>query len=260
MRTLLATLTATSLLPFIPNLASAELRPLAADRPDATESPQTVDKGHVQIESSLLAYRFNDANGTKNIRWSALETNIKYGVSDNIDLQVVLTPYIDNVTKTNGNENSIRSSGDIQIRSKINLWGNDSSESAMALLPYFKVHNGRLSNKEFESGVIMTYGTNISDYGVGLQLQGDYLYNETQNQHDWVWSHTAVLGYDVNSRIEGYVEYIGEVDLKNNYLPYASLGFTWQTSANFQWDIGSKFGLASKAQDFAAFSGFTSRF
>lgn len=260
MRTPLATLISTSLLGLIPNLATAELRPLAADRPDATESPQTVDKGYFQIESSLLGYSFDDTDGIKSTSWSALETNIKYGLTDNLDLHVVLMPYIDETIKTNGNENNISSSGDIQIRSKINLWGNDSGESAMALLPYLKVPNGDLSNDEFEAGLIMTYGTTLSDYGVGLQLQGDYLYDEIQNQHDWAWSHTAVLGYDVNSAIGGYVEYIGEVDLENDYLPYASLGLTWQTSANFQWDLGSKFGLVNKAQDFAAFSGFTSRF
>ena len=30
------------------------LRPLAADRPDATESPQTVDAGHLQLEDGIL--------------------------------------------------------------------------------------------------------------------------------------------------------------------------------------------------------------
>ncbi len=175
MRRSISTLLGTSLLGLIPNLATAELRPLAADRPDATESPQTVDKGYFQIESSLLGYASDNTDGVKTSSWSALETNIKYGLTDDIDLHVVLMPYIDETVKAKGNESNISSSGDIEIRSKINLWGNDSGESAMALLPYLKVPNGNLSNDELEAGLIMTYGTTLSDYSVGLQLQIDYL-------------------------------------------------------------------------------------
>src|SRR4051812_17686283 len=67
------------------------MREMSTDRPDATESPYTVDAGHLQVELSLAEYA-TDA-GTE--EWDVLPTNIKVGVLNNVDVQFVLQPYVD---------------------------------------------------------------------------------------------------------------------------------------------------------------------
>ena len=57
------------------------LRDLEADRPDATESPRTVDSGHIQVESSVLGYTRDRSGGEKFEAWTWAETNIKYGLN-----------------------------------------------------------------------------------------------------------------------------------------------------------------------------------
>ena len=37
-----------------------QMRELSADRPDVTESPYTVDAGHVQLEMSFVDYVYDD--------------------------------------------------------------------------------------------------------------------------------------------------------------------------------------------------------
>lgn len=241
----------------LPNLAkSSDLRPLAADRPDSTESPQTVDKGHWQIETSILGYAQDKQNGQTTRTYEAFNTNLKYGLTDSIDFHIVFSPYIQQET---ANQSS-QSHGDVQLRTKINLWGNDDGDSAMALLPYIKLAGGEFSNDKTEGGLIVTYGTGLADYGIGAQIQLDYVYDETKDQMGFAASYAAVLGYDIHQDIAGYIEHIGEFDTDNQYIPYASFGFTYQSNNNQQWDIGSKLALDDKGQDFEVFFGLTQRY
>lgn len=256
----ISTSTLATLMAFSAQSTFAESRPLAADRPDATESPQTVDKGRFQIETTLLGYASDKSHGVRTETFSGLETNIKFGVTDSSDLQFVFTPYVNETVKTSTDSSSNTSHGDMQVRAKFNLWGNDGGNDAFALMPFIKLPSGKFSNDQTEAGLIATYATQLQHYSLGAQLQLDYLHDDENNSMDWAWSHTAVLGYPINNQLGGYLEYIGEYTLENDYLPYASLGFTWQTSQDMQWDIGSKLGLHQKSEDINVFSGFTYRF
>ena len=52
----------------------ALMREMATDRPDVTESPYTVDAGHVQVESSFVEYTRDDDGGGDFDAWSVLPT------------------------------------------------------------------------------------------------------------------------------------------------------------------------------------------
>ena len=78
------------------------LRDLEADRPDATESPRTVDAGHFQVEMSLLGYSRDRSGGMRSESWTWAETNIKYGLNDSMDLQLVFSPYVRESVRGNG--------------------------------------------------------------------------------------------------------------------------------------------------------------
>lgn len=240
--------------------AADSVRPLAADRPDATESPQTVDKGHFQIETSLLSYAEDRAGGVKQASLSLFDTLIKYGVNDNVDLHFGFSPYQEETVTVSGDSQTDSSHSDFEIRSKINLWGNDSGSNAFALLPYLKVPSGDLGNDEYEGGLIATYAGKLAGRSYGAQLQVDRVYNDAEEKHDWAGSHTLVTGYDMTADVSGYVEYVGEYTVEEDYLPYMNLGWTWQNSQNSQWDLGSQVALSDKGEDWGLFAGLTQRF
>jgi hypothetical protein len=73
------------------------MRGLSTDRPDETESPYTVDAGHFQIESDLIAYihDHDTAEGADTVvdSWSVAAVNLKAGLLNWMDLQLVLDSY-----------------------------------------------------------------------------------------------------------------------------------------------------------------------
>ena len=62
---------------------------LSPDRPDATESPLTVDAGSFAVEISLFDFRRDD--GVESTTWGAI--NFKAGLNHNTDLQTVFNLY-----------------------------------------------------------------------------------------------------------------------------------------------------------------------
>jgi hypothetical protein len=69
------------------------MRELSSDRPDATESPYTVDAGHFQIETSFATYAQNDDAGEKTNSWTFGSLNLKAGLLNNVDIRFVFDTY-----------------------------------------------------------------------------------------------------------------------------------------------------------------------
>lgn len=229
-----------------------EIRDLAADRPDATESPITVDKGYWQIETSVVDYSEDGQFQS----WTWAETNLKYGLTDSLDIQFVFAPYIEE----NDNGSIEDGTSDLTIRLKYNLWGNDGGESALALFPYVKAPlGGSLSNDEWEGGLILPYAREINDkWGFGCQLEWEYVYDADSDDYDSNLLHTAVLGYSINDQWGAYIEYLGITG--SDYQAHASGGITYAVTRLFQLDLGAVVGLNDAANDFNTFTGFTVKF
>jgi len=66
-------------------VASAQISPIQADRPDQTETPAIVPKGMFQLESGF-SYQKEDTDNSTLALPSALW---KYGVNDNFELRII---------------------------------------------------------------------------------------------------------------------------------------------------------------------------
>ncbi|MEJ6572023.1 MAG: transporter [Akkermansiaceae bacterium] len=245
----------------VPTAGGSLLRDLEADRPDATESPRTVDAGYFQVESSILGYSRDHSGGMKFDSWSWGETNIKYGLNDSMDLQLVLAPYVREVTRSGGARQEDEGVGDITLRLKWNLWGNDEGKTAFAIFPYVKVPSGSaVSNDKWEGGVILPWATEICEgVGFGMQAEFAYVWDDNDRDYDIDFLHTAVLGFDVTDRLGLYLEYLG-VAGDHPYEAYASGGVTFAFTDLFQWDAGVVIGINDAAEDLNTFTGFTVKF
>ncbi|MGB0991552.1 MAG: transporter [Akkermansiaceae bacterium] len=241
--------------------ASATLRDLEADRPDATESPRTVDKGYFQIETSLLGYGRDSSGGVVSESWTWGETNLKYGLTDSMDLQLIFAPYVREVTSTGGMRQVVEGGSDVTLRLKYNLWGNDDGDTALAIFPYVKIPTGTaLSNDKWEGGVIIPWACDLTEsIGFGMQVEFARVWDDAAGDYDWDILHTAVLGFDVTDKLGLYLEYLG-VSGGHPYEAYASGGVTWAFSDRFQWDAGVVIGINQAAEDLNTFTGFTLKF
>jgi hypothetical protein len=241
--------------------AAAPLRELETDRPDATESPVTVDRGHFQLESSFFSFSRDDSAGVRTETWGVAESNIKYGISDQIDLQLVFTPYVKETVTMGGGKTSVEDFSDLTLRLKYNLWGNDDGSTAFGLMPVVKIPTQTsVSNGRWEGGLIAPFSWRAGDrWGVGAQGQIDRVYDETNGEMDWEFSHTVVVGFDLTDRFGLYLEYLG-VAGDRPYDSFFSGGVTFGLSEMVQLDAGTLIGLNQAAEDVTVFSGISWKF
>lgn len=246
------------------------MRPLSPDRPDTTESPYTVDAGHIQLETSFVDYTRDDRTGAneETETWTFAATNLKLGLTHNIDLQFIFDAW----TNTNsfdetgsGGSTEADGFGDVQLRAKINLFGNDAGDWALAVMPWVQLPVGEdeLSNDHVEGGLIVPLATELpGGWSLGLMGEIDFVYDDADDDYDTELLHTLALGHDLVGDLAGYVEYIGvlSTDSDTDYIAALGTGVTLSLSEDIVLDAGANFGLTRSADDVQVFAGMTWRF
>jgi hypothetical protein len=231
-------------------LSSGNAREMSTDRPDATESPFTVEPGIYQIESTAFSYSKEGSRGV----WTLAESNFKTGLTDRSDLQLVLRPWIRESGAGEG-------FGDVDVRLKYNLTGNDDGKIAAALMPFVTIPSQTaVSTGEWQGGFIVPFAMDVGEsLGVGFQIQIDRAWNEEDQTHDWDFLHTAVIGGSASHRIGWFLEYVGAA---GDHPYQASLlgGITYATNPDWQWDFAVGVGLTHAADDFSLAQGLSFRF
>ena len=226
------------------------------DRPDFTESPYTVDAGAVQIELSFFDYA--KSGGTD--AFAIAPSNIKVGLLDDLDIQFVINPYV----RVKDETDSQSGLGDTQVRLKINLWGNDSGQTALAIMPFIQIPTAAdgLGHNHVEGGVILPFAVELTEgVGLGLMLEADFVYDEAASNYETELVATAAVGFDITEEVGAYAELIGSTgaDGDSPDIAILGLGVTYQMTGNLQFDAGVNIGLSEDADDVGVFSGVTLR-
>lgn len=263
-------------LPYFPALAGtpaaasspvpqASIREMSTDRPDKTESPITVAPGKFQIEAELFNWTRNRDAGVKTDAFDVGIFNFKYGVSHNVDLQVVVESYHYEKSREAGSKSIEEGFGDITLRSKINFWGNDGDQkTAFGIMPYVTLPTAshRAGVPKVEAGVILPFAVELSDrLGLGMMTEIDYVIDE-DGGYTWNWVNSITLSVSVTEKLGTYVEFYSEIPLENSsaWVATADAGITYAISENVQWDMGVNVGLTEAADDLQVFTGVTYRF
>ncbi len=247
------------------------MREMSTDRPDSTESPYTVDAGHIQIEMSLveftqvnmsfIAFARND-DGPREDAYAYAPMNLKVGLLNNLDLQLLISPY-ERVQVRDDHDAS--GFGDTQLRLKWNLWGNDGGDTAFALMPFVKTPTGddSLTNDHAEGGLIVPFATALpAGFSLGLMAELDIIRNQANEGYVLDFVHTAVLGRDLFGPVAAYVEYFGVAgtDPAVGYRAFINAGLTIGVTPDLQLDAGVRVGLTDDAEDLALFAGVSFRY
>lgn len=241
-----------------------QMRDLSTDRPDATESPYTVDAGHFQVESSLVDYSLDREPGTRSDEWTFGSINLKVGLLNNIDAQFICDSYIDESTKQGGLRQSASGFSDITARVKVNLWGNDGGATALALMPFVKIPTATaVASDEWQGGIILPFAMELAaGVGLGLMAEVDFVHDEASGSYATEWVHTATVGIDLTERLGAFVEFIGVAGTAqtHHYQAGCNVGLTFGVTRDIQADAGVRIGLNRAAEDFGVFTGLSVRF
>ena len=247
------------------------MRELSTDRPDQTESPYTVDAGHFQLEmdfvNAILDHDHSGGGDVHTERFVVAPFNLKLGLLNNVDVQFLLDPFVQERLEDREAGTTSRSTGlgDFQTRLKINLWGNDGGRTALAIMPFVKwpLPESSLRNGKTEGGVIVPLAVELPrGWGLGLMTEFDFVRNEINDGYDTEFVHTVTFGHDLAPKLGGYVEFISVVSTAadSEWRGLAALGFTYGIDDHTQLDFGCNFGVTDAAPDFAPFAGLSWRF
>lgn len=231
-------------------LSSAEeVRPLSTDRPDTTESPYTVDAGHYQFEMELAAGERDGENTTYNLA----ELNAKVGLNPCTDLQFVL-PFF---THEEGGDEGF---GDMQLRLKRNLWGNDSGTTALALMPYIKLPtaNADLGNGEIEGGLIVPLAfEGPAGWSCAVMAEIDLTLDDDGSGYRPAFLNSATASHRITENSAAFFELVSilSTDSDAHSEAYFNTGCTWGLTSTFQLDAGLRLGLTDASVGFTPFLG-----
>lgn len=241
------------------------MRKFVADRPDKTEGPFTVDAGHIQIEVDLVNVSINK-DGTETTTERVFgNVNLKLGLTHNTDLQLVHEAFIDQKVEGAGPTSEEKGSGDTLLRFKWNIFGNDSGDIALAMMPFVKFPTGNkaLRNDQTEYGLIIPVGLSLAnDYSMGWMVQLNREKNQADNKLHTTYIASVTLGKGLTDSVGMYGELFQEMadEEGSAVIVTFDVGFTYALRENLQLDLGANFGVTSAADDFNPFLGVSTRF
>lgn len=243
------------------------LRELSTDRPDKTESPYTVDAGHIQVELDLAAFARDRDGMSRAETFTIAPVNLKLGVTRSTDLQLIFGGHIRQTVTDGSTRRRIptRGVGDVTVRLKHNLWGNDGGATALALMPFVTLPTGSngLGAEAAEFGLIVPLAISVGPgVGAGLMTEIDFARDGEERGYRPSFVNSATVAFDLTNRLGLYTELFTERSTARvaRWVVTGDVGLTYTVGRNAQIDAGVNLGLTDAADDLAVFIGLSQRF
>ena len=274
-----------------------QLRPLSTDRPGKTHSAITVDPGHFQLESDFVNYTYDHYSpGATTTRSISVGTPIlKEGLTNWADIELAFDLYSavhttqrgssttsssvlgptgsagTSVTTAGGSGTTPGSTqvgkgfGDMLLGGKINIFGDDGGDQALALLPFVKIPTAasNVGNGEVEYTLNVPYEINLDSlWSLTLEPAFGWLKNTENASHHG--DYTALVNVNrpvffktVTASFELAAEY-ADHDVPPRYT--ADPAIQWLVTPNLQLDMGAYIGLNKAAPDYNPYIGVSFRY
>ena len=255
--------------------AQSEDHSIITDRPDATESPNTVEPGYIQIETGGY-YTSYEVSGVKTESYGYNTTLARIGLLENMELRLGVNYENNRVTTTMGEasvKNDFKSFTPMLAGIKINLFEGQSFDGGpgktdFAFLGHLYLPFTTSTPEDMSSGGAegmpqttgadfrFSVGHELSDrsglaYNLGGQWAGD--------GSGMAFVYTLAYGYSLSDRIGAYVELYGDAPELSSANHYWDAGFTYLAGWNLQYDL--TFGRSiTEGQDLLLSAGLSYKF
>jgi hypothetical protein len=242
------------------------LREMTTDSTHATQSPYTVEPGHFQIEAILFGYSSFEQNSSKVKTWNIGPINVKAGLFDRLDLQLILEPYRHVYESEVDHSQSTRNGyGDTTLRFKFNCWGNDSGSTALALMPFatFATSQEQAGREHFEGGFFVPFSAALPwEFYLGLSGSAALTKSNSEQNHHIEYTGSISLSRQLFGDLEGYIECFNGMSTEKGVgrVTTFDLGLLYWLTDNLQLNAGVDIGQTKSADDWYAFFGTSWRF
>src|SRR5208282_550261 len=242
----------------------SQLRSFSPDRPPKADSAYTVDAGHFQYETDLLNYSDTNFGGVTTKLYQAFDPVWKLGLTNWADFELQFNGY-QNLVATSNATGAVVSKGfgfgDVLLKSKINLFGNDGGSAALAVIPYVKIPSGTLniSNGAVEVGLIAPLQVKLpQDFGLTLMTEVDVLKNANDSGRRPNFINLVNLNHPVPGikNLSASIEFFSSIGTEVNTPPIYTLdtALIYAVTDNVQLDCGVDFGLNKAAPNLQVFN------
>ena len=250
-----------------------EMRAMTTERSSKADGPFSVDAGHFQIESNFYTYIYNDdcAGGSCTKTRQHIGggvTNLRLGLTDNTDIQIVsdLYRYLQTKDGASGAKDTTEGFGDTQIRLKINLVGNDpSSKFSLGILPFVKLPTNQndLGNDDVEGGLELPFNVNFDGgWSLGGMTAVNGIKQLDDSGFDPAYINAITVGKSLTDKLSAYGEfYTSRADQSDaRWANTLDFGVAYMVTPNFRLDANTYLGVSEAADDINMFFGGAYRF
>ena len=201
---------------------------IVTDRPDQTESAQTVGLANLQIEAGMV-----NENISSNIsNFYAPSVLFRYGLSKSLELRIVVQKQFSEID-ANEKSNYLSGLNDLEFGAKLQLYKPNKSNTEIAFLSHIVIPTAKEIISTNSIGVVnkLAISHDISNtIGIGYNIGYDFI----EKEHSLTYS--IALGIALSNGIGFYVEPYGTMSengfFENNY----DFGCTYLINKNLQLD------------------------
>ncbi len=254
-----ALLAASALVGGSPAATAAEPPPLVTDRPDVTESAETVRRGAVQVEIGYGHARVDGDGGVELDRTSFPATLVRVGLGDRVELRVGWDGYVAESLDAGGVETEQTGVADLALGAKVKL------REGLALLVGAGVPSGSRAFRaeRVDPAVVLAASHALTDalslgYNVGY---GAETVQDAPGDLDTrgLGRYSASLAIGLTDRWGAFVEAFGFLPADGGPAHSADAGVTFLASKNVQLDLSGGAGLNERADDWFVGAGISFR-
>ena len=247
-----------------------EMRKFTPDRPTKGFSVRTVDAGHIELETDFVSYTYSKYLGITTRSFEAFDPNLKIGITDWADFEIQFNGLQSQRSFDSATGATVAHGdgfGDVFLRTKINLFGNDSGPMGLAVIPYVKVPSSVpvISNGAVEGGLIVPFALRLpQDYIVTLMTEVDQLKNADDGRRYTNFVNLIGVSHPLPG-VEGANAMV-ELFSSTGTDPAAPPIYTFDAGMNFRLDqhtildVGLNLGLNRAAPKAQIYSGISVRF
>lgn len=221
---------------------------LITDRPDATESPTTIPKGYIQVETGAFYESFEEGI-IKKEAYTYNTTLVRLGLLDNLELRLGWD-FVEGKTKINGAKLNDVSSGfnPLLLGAKIAITEEKAAFPEIGFLAHLylpftagKDYKPETTGVDFRFSFAHTLSENSSlSYNLGAQWGDD--------SSEAAYVYTIAFGQSITDKLGAYAELYGDMPENNKANHFWDAGLTYLISDSVQLDatLGSSI---TKGQD-----------
>lgn len=209
---------------------------LITDRPDATESPSTIPKGYVQVETGSFYESFEDHTiKTETITYNT--TLVRLGILNNLEFRLGWD-FVEGITKINGNKLPDVTSGltPLLFGTKIAIAKESGAFPEIGVLGHLylpftagKDYKPETTGVDFRFSFAHTLSEQSSlSYNIGAQWGDD--------SPEAAYVYTIAYGLAITNKLGCYAELYGDFPENSNANHLLDAGLTYLLSNNVQLD------------------------